>query len=84
MEVFSFREILNYFSYNKKIPSRCINNCFGKLRLLSADQEYAEDFNKFIKKIMSSIVEKVGWEPKEDEHHTRVRRVFSLAFKLIG
>lgn len=51
---------------------RCVNNFFAKLRVLLADDEIQlNNLNKFVKDIMSVIVDKIGWKPRPDEHHTQ-------------
>ncbi len=50
---------------------RCINNFFSKLRIILADEDYYKNFNEFILHTMTDIIDKIGWSPKEGEHHTQ-------------
>ncbi len=49
---------------------RCINSFFSKLRIVLADEECGGDFDRFVLSTMSGIGDRVGWKPREGEHHT--------------
>ncbi|TRY77959.1 hypothetical protein TCAL_11219 [Tigriopus californicus] len=62
------RNIKNEDSY---VVWRSVGECFGKLSVLLADEACRPDFKKFVIDTMEDVVEKVGWGPKAEEHHTQ-------------
>lgn len=62
------RNVKNEDSY---VVWRSVGGCFGKLSVLLADEECRPQFKKFVIDTMESVVEKVGWGPKAEEHHTQ-------------
>ncbi len=63
--------IKNCTAEDSYVVWRCINGFIGKLTSLVADQDYFQDLNNFTLSVMTEIANKVGWKPKDGEHHTQ-------------
>ena len=63
--------ITGFVTEDSYVVWRCINTCFSKFKVVLAEENCCEDLNRFMLKTMSSIVDQIGWKPKEGEHHTQ-------------
>lgn len=44
-----------------------INNCLGKLTLLLSHTDLEDDLKRYIRKLMTPIYKRLGWDAKENE-----------------
>lgn len=44
-----------------------INNCLSKLNLLLSHTDLQDDLKRYVRKLMTPIYQRLGWEPKNNE-----------------